>query len=224
LLLAVSRSVNSAVGCFLFNMKMESNQPFWEASFSQLDAVNTFGEPAEELVSLAGLLPAGAKVLDIGCGEGRNALYLAEQGLHVTAIDVSAAGIAKLKHFADQKGLCVTAEVRDMKRYVFTDKYDLIVAHGSLHLIEREHWTSLFREMKANTKMGGYNVVVIFTDSLPPPDDLKDFHVGLFREGELFDFYKDWRIVEKQSYVLHDEHPGNIKHQHPINKLVAQKQ
>jgi hypothetical protein len=109
-----------------------------------------------------------------------------------------------------------------MKHYVFTGKYDLIIAHGSPHLIERELWIPLIHKMKANTKAGGYNVVVVFTDALPPPDDLKEFHVGLFRDGELFDFYKDWRIVEKRSYILRDEHPGDIRHQHPLNKLVAQ--
>lgn len=77
--------------------------------------------------------------------------------------------------------------------------------------------------MKANTKAGGYNVVVAFTDAVPPPDDLKEFHVGLFREGELFDLCDDWQIVQKRSYILHDEHPGGIKHRHPINKIVAQK-
>lgn len=204
-------------------MRAITKKPFWEESFSQLDAVDTFGEPAEELISLVGLLPGGANVLDIGCGEGRNALYLAEQGFNVTAIDISAAGIQKLKHFADRKNLQIPAEVQDMKDYVFTNKYDLIIAHGSLHLVEREFWTTLIEEMKANTKAGGYNVVVVFTDILPPPDDLRDFHVGLFREGELFDFYNDWRIVQKLSYILHDEHPGGIKHRHPINKIVAQK-
>ncbi len=199
-----------------------TDKPFWEEAFSKFEAVNTFGKPAEELISLVSSLPSGASVLDIGCGEGRNALYLAEQGFSVTAIDISAAGIQKLKHFADRKGFSITAEVQDMKQYVFMNNYDLIIAHGSLHLIEREHWTSLIQKMKANTNAGGYNVVVAFTDTIPPPDDLKDFHVGLFSEGELFDFYKDWRIVQKRRYILQDEHPGNIKHQHPINKIVAQ--
>ena len=198
-----------------------SNRPFWEEAFSRLEAVDTFGGPAEELVGVADSLPRGASVLDVGCGEGRNALYLAERGCDVTAIDISAAGIGKLKHFAGRRGLSVSAEVRDMKDYVFTKTYDLIVSHGSLHLIRREHWAALLQRMKANTMEGGYNVVAVFTDALPPPDDLKEFHVGLFREGELFGLYEDWRVELKRSYILDDEHPGNIRHRHPINLIVA---
>ncbi len=46
-------------------MKDMTNKPFWEESFSKLEAVDTFGEPAEELVSLVNSLPSGASVLDI---------------------------------------------------------------------------------------------------------------------------------------------------------------
>ena len=197
--------------------------PFWEDAYSQLNTADTFGAPAEELAQLVKLLPRGASVLDLGCGEGRNALYLAQHGFRVTAVDLSAAGIRKLQHHAQQRGLSVTAEVRDMKHYAFERSFYLIIAHGSLHLIEREHWTSLIHRIKAHTVVGGYNVIVVFTDLIPPPDDLKEFHVGLFREGELFELYEDWDILLRRSYILEDEHPGNIKHRHPINQVVARK-
>lgn len=199
------------------------NAPFWETAYSEIDGASAFGEPAAELADLVQLLPPQASVLDLGCGEGRNALYLARQGFQVTAIDISAAGIKKLEHLARQCGLAITAEVQDMRDFAFEQHYDLIVAHGSLHLVEREHWQPLIERMQAHTREGGYNVVVVFTDIIPPPDDLKEFHVGLFREGELFAFYQDWDVLLERSYILEDEHPGNIRHRHPINKLVARK-
>ena len=198
--------------------------PFWENNYSQLNAASAFGEAAEELVQLASLLPAGASVLDLGCGEGRNALYLAGRGFRVTAIDVSVSGIEKLNHLARGRGLSMKAEVRDMREYAFERSYDLVVAHGSLHLIGREYWVPLIQRIKAHTRDGGYNLLVVFTDLIPPPDDLKDFHVGLFREGELFEFYADWDVLLKRSYLLEDEHPGNIRHRHPINQVVTRKQ
>jgi tellurite methyltransferase len=200
-------------------------KPFWEESYKQEGPIDAFagGEPSTEFYELAKKMPAGAKVLDLGCGDGRNAIFLAENGFKITAIDISEMGIEKLQKYAISKGLTITTEVQDMRDYVFNETFDLIIAHGSLHLIEREYWARLIEEIKSHTNQNGYNVIAVFTNTLPSPDDLKDFTVGLFHEGELFTFYEDWKIVIQQSYILKDRHPGNITHQHPINKIVAQK-
>ena len=106
---------------------------------------------------------------------------------------------------------------------VLTRPYDLIIAHGCLHLLEREHWGTLIEQIKSSTNQGGFNVIAVFTDTIPPPADLAAFTLGLFREGELFDRYAGWDIVLRKSYVLEDEHAGGNRHRHPINKIVAQK-
>ena len=54
-------------------------------------------------------------------------------------------------------------------------------------------------------------------------EDMAEFCVGLFREGELFKYYDHWITHRRESYVLEHEHPGNIRHTHAINKIVAQK-
>lgn len=66
-------------------------------------------------------------------------------------------------------------------------------------------------------------MVAVFADTIEPPDDLKGFCVGLFREGELFDYYEDWIACRTESYLFDDEHPGGIRHQHPVNKIVTRK-
>ena len=66
--------------------------PFWKQTYRD-DRADTFGRPSTEIVSLAERLPSGASVLDAGCGEGRNARFLAARGFRVDAFDVSAAGI-----------------------------------------------------------------------------------------------------------------------------------
>ncbi len=201
-------------------------RPFWEKSYKRIGCADTFGggKPSPELYGLVNRLPQGAKVLDLGCGEGRNSLFFAENGLDVTAVDISEAGIAKLRHLADRKGLFVVTEVQDMRSYIFKDSYDLIVAHGCLHLIERECWMSLLDKIRTHTNPGGYNVIAVFTDKIPPPDDIKEFTVGLFHERELFQLYEGWRIILQESYEFDDEHPDSLKHRHAANKLVAQKQ
>jgi tellurite methyltransferase len=199
-----------------------SSEPFWEEIYQDLEA-STFGKPSAEFHDLVQWLPSGAKVLDLGCGEGRNALFLAENGLDVTAIDISARGIDKLNHLAQAQGLAIRTQVQDMRNCVFEEQFDLIISHGCLHFVERTDWVSLLAQFKEHTKLGGYNVVAVFTDTIDPPDDLKEFCVGLFREGELFEHYGDWITRLEKSYVLEDQHPGGAEHRHPINKIVAQK-
>lgn len=60
------------------------------------------------------LLPETGAALDLACGLGANALLLAELGLKVQAWDISAVAIAKVKTFAQGKGLKVTAKQVDI--------------------------------------------------------------------------------------------------------------
>ena len=62
----------------------------------------------------AGRLPQGGRVLAVADGEGRNGVYLAQQGLDVTATDISAAGIAKARRLAQQRGVSLTLEQVDL--------------------------------------------------------------------------------------------------------------
>ena len=202
---------------------MSKKQPFWESNYKTSDDANTFGKASPEVVDLSKKLTKGSRILDIGCGDGRHALFLAKTGFEVTAIDISTAGIKKLSQLAKRSGVLINTQVMDMRQFEFTNSYDAIIAHGCLHLIPRVDWSGLLSRIKKYTNDLGYNIIVVFTNKLPPPEDLRPFHVGLFNEDELYDFYRDWKIIESRSYILEDEHPGGIRHRHPINKLVAQK-
>jgi len=199
-----------------------NKSPFWEEAYRDKDA-NVFGKPSREFCDLIRMLPNQASVLDLGCGEGRNALFLAQQGYRVTALDISQAAIEKLKYLANKEGLTIDLAIADIRHFNLENSYDLIVAHGSLHLIQRKDWQTLIPALKAVTKRGGYNVVAVFTNRIAPPEDLKDFCIGLFEEGELFELYADWVEFFKDSYVIEEEHPGSPRHRHSLNKIVAQK-
>jgi tellurite methyltransferase len=202
--------------------KALSSAPFWEQTYQNLKT-STFGKPSAEIVELANALPRGAVVLDLGCGEGRHAVFLAERGFDVTAVDISEHGIAKVRSLAAQGGFGLRALTANMRNYELDRDYDLIISHGCLHLIERENWTKVLQRFKTHTRAGGYNVVVVFTDRIAPPPDLEAFCLGLFREGELFNHYRDWTITLQKSYTIQDEHPGGIRHTHPIDKIVARR-
>ena len=68
---------------------------FWEKGYRNQN-VSCMGGPSMEVMEILPHLPQRAKVLDLGCGEGRNALFLASHGCFVTAVDHSRAGIEKM--------------------------------------------------------------------------------------------------------------------------------
>lgn len=199
------------------------NKPFWEEAYQASDKTFDGGKPSNDIMETARLLAPESQILDIGCGDGRNSIHLAQMGHHVTSIDISESGITRLKRTASALNLNIEAQVVDAVSFNFNKRYDLILAYGVLHLLDTPDRKSILTKIQQFTNPGGYNVILVFTNELPPPEDLKKFMIGLYNEGELFKEYGDWNIVKEISYILHDEHPGGIKHHHPINKIICQK-
>jgi len=74
-------------------------------------------EPNDFLKSVVGRLPKG-RALCLGEGEGRNAVFLAQQGFEVTAVDSSDVGLAKAQKLAAERGVTLTTVVADLADYV----------------------------------------------------------------------------------------------------------
>jgi SAM-dependent methyltransferase len=72
-------------------------------------------EPASWLVQHAGLLPREGRALDVACGRGRHAIWLAERGLTTLAVDRSADTIREVNEAARERRLPLRAEVRDLE-------------------------------------------------------------------------------------------------------------
>ncbi|MGO8863658.1 MAG: class I SAM-dependent methyltransferase [Acidimicrobiales bacterium] len=82
------------------------NSEQWDERYSGDELVWT-STPNQFLVADVVGLPAG-RAVDLACGEGRNSIWLAEQGWEVTGVDFSPVGLAKAKRFADLRGVEVT--------------------------------------------------------------------------------------------------------------------
>lgn len=89
---------------------------FWNERYSGDDLA--YGEaPNEFLSSMAARLPTTGDALDIGAGEGRNALYLASRGLNVLAVDQSEVGMQKAQRLAKQRGLLLRTQEIDLAEF-----------------------------------------------------------------------------------------------------------
>lgn len=104
-------------------------------------ALSWSGEPNALLESLLVNEPPG-KGLDVGCGEGRNALWLASRGWRMDAIDFSEVGVAKASALAAEQSLDVNWITADVGRYHFAARQYDLVAIVFLHTgpEERKRW------------------------------------------------------------------------------------
>jgi cyclopropane fatty-acyl-phospholipid synthase-like methyltransferase len=93
---------------------MSDTRAFWNERFGS-SAASIYGEaPNDFLVEHAHRLEG--RVLSLGEGEGRNAVFLARRGLDVTALDISEVGLAKTSALARQHGVTVHTRVADLSQ------------------------------------------------------------------------------------------------------------
>lgn len=90
---------------------------FWDQRYGAADGFVFGTAPNDFLRAVADRVPAGP-VLCLAEGEGRNAVFLAQRGHAVTAVDLSAAGLAKAAVLAAQRGVMLATEVADLSNYV----------------------------------------------------------------------------------------------------------
>ncbi len=104
-----------------------SNNAFWDARYSE-DGYAYGTSPNGFLAEAAKHIPKG-RVLCLAEGEGRNAVYLAEQGYEVTAVDSSAVGMKKAERLAASRGVSIKTVTADLADFVIEpDHWDGIVA------------------------------------------------------------------------------------------------
>jgi len=106
----------------------ELDREHWERRFRTPDYL--FGtEPNSFLKSQAHRLKVGQTALAIADGEGRNGVWLAERGLHVHAVDISPAALAKARALAERRGVVLCTEQADLEHWPWPrEAYDIILA------------------------------------------------------------------------------------------------
>ncbi|AEV86400.1 type 11 methyltransferase [Actinoplanes sp. SE50] len=140
----------------------------WEERYRGKAAIWS-GQPNVQLVAEAAGLPAG-RALDVGCGEGADAVWLAERGWQVTAVDISSVALIRAAGHAAAAGLAdrITFRHADLRQEPPAEgSYDLVTAHY-MHL-PRPDRRELYGRLAAAVARGGTLLVVGHH-----PDDLAE--------------------------------------------------
>ena len=77
------------------------------------------------------------RVLDVGCGQGRDAVFIARLGHRVTGVDLSPNGIADLRAIARDEGLAIEAVVADITTFAPNGDFDVILIDRTLHMLPK---------------------------------------------------------------------------------------
>ncbi|MBV8808130.1 MAG: methyltransferase domain-containing protein [Acidobacteriaceae bacterium] len=172
------------------------------------------GERGEEdaptilLVEVVEKLAAGTAI-DLACGAGRNALYLAERAWEVTAVDGSETAIDLAKMRAGERGLQVHTKVSDLTASDFTmpaDAFDLVLI---AYYLQRD----LFAKAKAAVRPGGLIVAIAHI-----PDPGQEWSEKRARPGELREFFDGWELVWEYEGPSRDP-----AHRRPVAEIVARR-
>lgn len=165
------------------------------------------------------------RVLDAGCGEGKNAYFFPKRGSHVRAIDISEAAIANGRA-AFKGNEKISWEVADIRSVELLEQFDIVIAYGLLHCLPMERDVrSTIHKLQAATKPNAYNILCALNDR---HQELAGAHAELrptlLSHSTYLDFYIGWEIIEESDADLTEVHPhNNITHTHSLTRILARK-
>src|SRR6185437_8090803 len=164
--------------------------------------------PTALVVEIAEKLAAGTAI-DLACGTGRNALYLAERGWAVTAVDGSEKAMEIVEQRSAARGLEVRTHVADLTAPDFVlpaDAFDLIVI---AYCLQRD----LFAKVKAAVRPGGVVVAIVHT-----PEQGEQWSEKRARPGELRGSFKEWDVLWEYEGPSRD-----VAHRRPVAEIAARR-
>jgi SAM-dependent methyltransferase len=188
----------------------EEDKKKWNKRYNTKEYV--YGkEPTKFLKDNINILTRG-KALVLAMGEGRNAIFLAENGFDVDSCDISEVAVEKSKLLAKRNNVKLNAFVADLEKYkIPTNKYDLItcICYAQRNLIP---------QIKDGLKKGGMVLFETYTiDQLKYGTDAPGPKnpAYLLKHNELLDLFRDFHILYYRE--------GEIASDKSVASLIAQK-
>jgi tellurite methyltransferase len=197
----------------IYDEKYTSNEFYWG------------NQPSIICLRVLELFPAdkGKRLLDMGCGEGRNAIFFAKNGYEVSAFDLSQIAVEKTRKLAKEADVDIKVFQEDIRTFRITEEYQIIFSTGTLQYIPQEDRNGVINNYKEHTVTNGINVFSVLVEKpfiITAPD--QEPTARMWKSGEIFQHYHDWKI-EHCNEEIFNCHSIEIPHQHAVNRIIARK-
>jgi SAM-dependent methyltransferase len=190
----------------MLDRQFRAPEQFWDPFYTDRDKAVPFfkNAPDENLVSYCSrkLIEPPGKAMDLGCGPGRNSLYLAQQGFDVTGYDISDTAIQWAQERAAEKGIDVHFECKSVFEIQSEEEFDFVYDSGCLHHLWPHRRVQYLEMISRSLKPGGCFGITCFRpgfgDQGGPVREMSDWDVyeeGTMNGGLAFS-------EEKLAYIL----------------------
>lgn len=161
-----------------------------------VDLNTRFGlNPAHSEVVEACKIIEPCDVLDMGCSNGRNAVYLGQRGFNVTAIDANPSAIDMLQSIVTEEGMGnIKPQVYDINNAELEADYGFIACTVTLMFIDPARVEKVITNMQERTLPSGYNLIVCAMNTAEHPCPVR-FPFTL-KTGQLREIYEGWELIK----------------------------
>jgi 2-polyprenyl-3-methyl-5-hydroxy-6-metoxy-1,4-benzoquinol methylase len=156
------------------------------------------GPPFQEFVEFFDNLDKNnCRVLDLGCGQGRDALRIARKGHYVFGVDLSETGIAQMLEDARAEGLNVEGKVADILDFEPVEAYDVVLLDRVLHMLkDDDKRIAVLETVCHHTKPGGF---VLIADTPKNQGVLVEFFESKQSQWKKFMEKKGFLFVQRKT-------------------------
>ena len=162
-------------------------------------------------------------ILEIGCGDGQEAVFFARNGYIVSAFDIDEEKIAGAKKLAENVGVDVNFFCADILTYKIESEFDVVYLSGTMHLIPVNSRKKIVEMIQAGTAVGGLNAVNAIVEKSFIDGKLNS--PGIFcNSAELFACYgKDWKFEMLEEVFFENEDDAGATQEYCLDTMIARK-
>lgn len=186
-------------------------------------------QPGRLVARIKEYMPSG-KVLDMGCGDGKNSFFLEQEGFSVVGVDRSACAMDGLQNRFRRagrtpQGVYFVGDIEsDTEITKESEAYDALISYGIFHCLNPSTRIETQRRYQSLVKPEGLLIFTCLTDVIEMPLNHGTDSITLVNEQEIDAVFSGWeRTYEERGIIVEDHLPVIGEHQHSAVWIIAQR-